>query len=193
MEVVAEYGVGNECVYIYWFPFQESDGSWPCKIGKAKNLKKRMTSVSSAFQEKPRIIKINTDESFILEQKLHLHFNEFKMNGTREWFLINPHDVFKVVDGLVSPVSNLRMTLCNAIKSERLRQGMTQCEFSERYDINHGLGSRIEAGKFNTKIDTIEQWLIALGGNISITLGETAVSIHYDQPQSDMRNQHSIQ
>ncbi len=105
-------GIGNESVYLYYFPiyrlYAKLTGStdWPCNIGRTiGDVKDRVNQqIGQQLPEKPKIaLIIRTDDCEALEKKIHGKLKRENLEdavGT-EWFLTNPAEVehiFKSID-----------------------------------------------------------------------------------------------
>jgi DNA-binding Xre family transcriptional regulator len=152
LEIDEIIGLGNECVYSYYFPSQVTDGRFPHKIGKTKdNPTLRILSQQAGMQEKPVIGTIIwCDNCHALEQYFHLCFKEHKLDTFGdEWYNIHPSALKNVFeDGLPS------LPWYEQLHYHRLRNAMTQMQLAEYADLRQATISKVESGE-NVNMSTI--------------------------------------
>lgn len=68
------------------------------------------------------------------------------------------------------------------VKEERVKQGMTLTELSERSGLATGYLSEVEHGKKNMQPTSMAQVSAALGHDMSWLLGETSVRLRDENP-----------
>lgn len=99
-------GIGEESVYLYYYPayknLAEQDGKkvWACKIGKTKNeVDSRIEKqCRTALPEEPEVgLIIKCDDASVLEKTLHrilrLEGKCLEQAPGNEWFLTSPDEV----------------------------------------------------------------------------------------------------
>lgn len=122
-------GSGSESVYVYYFPSQEADSSWPCKIGRAKGDPiKRIRMQQASMQEQPIVaLVIKTNDSGALESLIHSSLKKASSFG-REWFVTSPTEVEQIFDGQLSPLVSVGLR----IRSLRRSRCLTQKDLADR-------------------------------------------------------------
>jgi predicted XRE-type DNA-binding protein len=167
VKIIAEHGAGPEAVYVYWMPSQQVGQSWPCKIGKATNPKKRIASVLSAMQENPNVAIFWCESSFWLEQRLHTALHDKITPVSREWFTTNLDEIREAIKR-IEESGTVAAPLGMQMRALRQSKMVSQRQLSDLTGMAQSTISDVERAAVNVTLETVERYLAALGARLSV-------------------------
>lgn len=137
---------------------------WPCKIGKAKNVAKRIAQLAAAWTAKPIVVAFPVSSGVSAESFLHAEFKRQRYGtGGDEWFLTTPDEVSAALNRFTEPKVLGPKTIGGAIRWHRSLHGLTQTELARLANLRQATISDIERGIGDASFDSVFRIISALG------------------------------